>query len=236
MPNAPGARDGNAVDRGKQRIFILNLHGIGARKRELPASEQRVWIAGPVFEALLDFVQARSDVELTFDDANESDFTIALPALRARGLKARFFLVADRIGQPAFLSHAQVERLLNAGMALGSHGMRHRPWVGLDMHELHEELVEARSRLENGFGVKVEQASCPFGSYDRRILRALRQAQYRHVFTSDGGAARAGSFLLPRNSVGETWDLRAIQAMISAPPSALKSLVRNLKLWFKRCR
>lgn len=38
-------------------------------------------------------------IELTFDDGNASDLTIAAPALQARGLAASFFVCASRIGQ-----------------------------------------------------------------------------------------------------------------------------------------
>lgn len=217
-------------------MFFLNFHGLGAPQRELPSSEQRVWLDQALFEAILGYVQTRSDVELTFDDANESDFTAALPALRARGLKARFFLVADRIGQPAFLSGTQIEGLLTSGMALGSHGLRHRPWAALDKRELHEEIVEARNRLEQLAGVKVEHASCPFGSYNRRVIRALRDAGYERIYTSDGGPAQPGALILPRNSVYNAWTLETVKQVLSDEVAPLHRLLRNLKLTIKRWR
>ena len=217
-------------------MFFLNLHGVGAPQRKLPASERRVWIDQALFEAILDYLPTRSDVELTFDDANESDFTVALPALRARGLKPRFFLVADRIDQPAFLSRRQVEGLLASGMALGSHGLRHRPWATLDRLELHEEIVEARSRLEQLASVRVEHASCPFGSYNRRVVRALRNAGYKGIYTSDGGPAQPGALILPRNSVCNTWTLETVKQVLSDEVVPLRRLLRNLKLAIKRWR
>src|SRR6266568_1984659 len=93
-------------------IFILNVHGIGAPQRELPASEQQVWLDEPRFNAALDFAKSRYDIRWTFDDANESDHAIALPALQARGLKAQFFIVADRVNRPGYLSSSQIRELL----------------------------------------------------------------------------------------------------------------------------
>ena len=58
--------------------------------------------------------------------------SIALPALRERGLTATFFVVAGRLGEPGFLDERGVRALADAGMAIGCHGMRHRPWRGLD--------------------------------------------------------------------------------------------------------
>ena len=185
---------------------------------------------------MLDFVQNRNDVELTFDDANESDFTVALPALRARRLKARFFLVAERIGQPSFLSAAQLKNLLNSGMDIGSHGMRHRPWAGLDPRALREELVAARDQLEQLAGRKIDQASCPYGSYNRRVVYALRHAGYRCAYTSDGGPAQPETFLRPRNTVYNTWTLETVKQVLSDEVPPLRQVLRNLKGAVKRWR
>jgi peptidoglycan/xylan/chitin deacetylase (PgdA/CDA1 family) len=217
-------------------MFILNLHGIGPPRRELPPTEQRVWIAPAQFEALLDYVRPRQDVELTFDDANESDYSIALPALQQRGLRAQFFIVADRVGRPGYLSRAQIAALLAAGMKIGSHGLRHRPWAGLDDGGLREELVVARDRLQQWTGLKIDQAACPFGSYNRRVINALRNAGYRCLYTSDGGPARAGALILPRNSVYSTWTLETVKHVLSDHGAPARRLWRSLKLALKRWR
>ena len=65
-------------------------------------------------------------MELSFDDGYASDMEIALPALLERGLSARFFPLAGKLGRPGYLTAAGVRELAAAGMALGSHGMRHR--------------------------------------------------------------------------------------------------------------
>ena len=83
------------------RECLLKEYSSASAKRGLTLREERVRINEALFEGVLDYARTRSDVELTFDDANESAFTVTLPALEARRLKARFVLVAGRIGQPA---------------------------------------------------------------------------------------------------------------------------------------
>ena len=80
-------------------------------------------------------------------------------------------------------------------MEIGRHGMRHRPWRGLNRHALHEELVQARAVLERTGGHPVMWATCLFGSNDRRVLRMLCEYGYEQVYTSDRGTARPGGFL-----------------------------------------
>jgi peptidoglycan/xylan/chitin deacetylase (PgdA/CDA1 family) len=219
-----------------REFFILNLHGIGTPRKELPASEQNVWISEAQFEMLLDQVKDRGDVELTFDDSNESDYKHALPALRSRALKAQFFVVVGRIGQPGYLSRNHLLQLMGAGMKIGSHGLKHRPWAGLNARELHDELVEARRRLEQSIGAVVDRAACPFGSYNRRVLQALRDAGFKCVYTSDGGTARTDSFLQPRTSVSRTLDLESLTALLSNRPAGASALWRQFKMAIKRSR
>src|SRR3954470_2683415 len=130
------------------RAINLTFHGIGEPGRRLDPGESDVWVTREQFLAHLDAAAGRDDVRITFDDGNASDLEHALPALRERGLTATFFVVAGRLGQPTFLDAAGVRELAGAGMRIGCHGMRHRPWRGLDQRTLDEELVQAKRVLE----------------------------------------------------------------------------------------
>jgi peptidoglycan/xylan/chitin deacetylase (PgdA/CDA1 family) len=121
-------------------------------------------------------------------------------------------------------------------MKIGNHGLRHRPWAGLNPGGLHEELVVARDRLEQWTGIPVDNAACPFGSYNRRVVRALRDAGYSAIYTSDGGPAQPGALILPRNSVHNTWKLENIQSILTRQPKGARRIWRNLKLALKRWR
>lgn len=217
-------------------MFVLNFHGVGEPKRPLQSGERETWIAEKPFLEILDYAGSKGNIELTFDDANESDCTVALAALQARGMKARFFVVADRVDRDAFLSREQVGALLTAGMEIGSHGMRHRRWTGLSADGLHEELVAARDRLEQLTRTPVRKAACPFGSYNRRVIRALREAGYDRVYTSDGGLAQTDALIWPRNSVCCTWSANLLPALFADEAKATRRLWRRIKQLLKRWR
>jgi peptidoglycan/xylan/chitin deacetylase (PgdA/CDA1 family) len=218
------------------RSINLTFHGIGEPERRLDAGEQALWIRHEQFLALLDCVTGRDDIGITFDDGNASDVEHALPALHERGLTATFFVVSGRLGSPHFLDEDGVRALARAGMEIGCHGMRHRPWRGLDRQALDEELVDAKMVLERAVGRPIMRAACPFGSYDRRVLRMLRGCGYEQVYTSDRGTARSGDFLQARNSIGHGDGpslLEHIEALHSPIHSALG---RRAKLAVKRWR
>jgi len=190
--------------------LVLNLHGIGAAPAGVPAAELRYWCSVPRFLALLDAVrpiaaESRLPIEITFDDGNLSDATIALPALVARGLRASFFVCAGRIGQPGYLDAAALRDLLDAGMAVGSHGWAHQDWRRCDDAALQRETKGALDAIADVVGRCVDTVGVPFGSYDRRVLARLRRCGVRTVYTSDGGLASGGAWLVPRHSWTDAW-------------------------------
>ena len=124
----------------------VTFHGIGPTSREVESGEQGVWLETASFERALDALASAPRREITFDDGNISDLEIALPRLVERGMKATFFVCAGRIGESSFLDVRDMQRLRDAGMTIGSHGMDHVPWRGLDAERLRIELAESKSR------------------------------------------------------------------------------------------
>ena len=187
-----------------RQLHVL-FHGIGTPQRGLEPGEEEFWVDVDLFHRLLDEAMTWPGAVFSFDDGNMSDLEIGLPALLERGLVARFNVITDRLGQSGSLAETDVRELLAAGMAIGTHGMAHRSWRGLDEQAAHEELTTARQVLEELGGQPVTVAACPFGEYDRGALAQLRRAGYDVVLTSDRRPARPGHWLQPRYSV-RGWD------------------------------
>lgn len=217
-------------------IKILTFHGLGAPGHTLPAGEENYWLEGSFFEEILDFVKNRPDVLITFDDSNLSDFEIALPALVKRKLKATFFVVSERINQPWYLTSAQILEMAQAGMGIGSHGTQHRPWATLNPKELEQELNGSKSTLENLLGCPVSEAACPYGSYNRHVLRGLRAAGYLRIYTSDNGSAHREEWLSARNTIRKVHTIKHVEHVLKPPANGLPALLRSVKLTLKRWR
>ncbi|HEY8472303.1 MAG TPA: polysaccharide deacetylase family protein [Natronosporangium sp.] len=194
------------------------FHGIGTPRRELEPGEAPYWVTEPRFLEILDEVATWPRTRLSFDDGNASDVEIALPALLERGLRADFFVLAGRLGKPGSLSEADLRELTRHGMGIGSHGMAHRSWRGLDPAGRREEFVEARERLAAAAGVPVDTAACPLGRYDRRVLAELRRLGYTRVYTSDRRPARPDGWLQPRHSVRDGDTRESLRATVLRPP------------------
>ena len=221
--------------------LILNLHGIGSPHSAATASEKFFWVTRQCYLTLLESIVATRansaiPVTLTFDDGNATDATIALPELAKRGLKAAFFVCANRIGAHHYLDRAALADLLAAGMEIGTHGMDHRNWRGLDEPTLDAEVGEARRRIEDICGVAVTKAAIPFGSYDRRVLERLRRERFDCIYTSDRGLARSDAWLKPRDTMDSTWREVDIMRVLTEMPSMKARLRRSAAMLYKRMR
>jgi len=191
--------------------LLLTFHGIhepaksvGAQKthtRKLSKGEAEIWLKYEEYIAILDECIDKDDIKITFDDGNQSDVDLALPALLKRGLSATFFLVVNSIDTPDYLSTSQIKELLNEGMQLGSHGYDHVPWFKMNSATAQREIYQAKDTLEQTLGVAIDYAACPFGKYDRNSLAHLRSAGFLKVFTSDGGWSYQNDWLCSRNSL-----------------------------------
>ena len=217
-------------------LTIFGLHGLGPPPESTPADERRYWVPVDLFRALVERLRGRPDVRFSFDDGLDTDRYVALPVLRETGTRAHFFVLVGRLDTPGHLRRDDVLRLREAGMVIGSHGMHHRRWPVLGEAALTEELVEARERLAHLLGEPVNEIAIPFGSYDRYVLRRLRELGYGPVYTSDGGRSEAGRWLHPRTTVTADSRVDDLLVLVEHGESLPLRLVRAAKRCWKRSR
>jgi peptidoglycan/xylan/chitin deacetylase (PgdA/CDA1 family) len=161
---------------------------------------------------------------------------IALPRLRQANLTAEFFICAGLIGKPGRVDADGVRELMAAGMSIGSHGWLHRDWRKVTDDEAREEFVEAQHVIGELIGKPVTTAAIPFGSYDRHVLRRLRPAKLRRVYTSDGGPSRPAEWLQARTSLPSGLDRAWIEQVLDTAAPFAQRVYRTAAKTAKRWR
>lgn len=133
---------------------------------------------------------------VTFDDAYESVFAHAYPALKERGMTATLFVVANQIdGVNEWDSRIgdQLEKLMTAhqirqmaadGFDIGAHTLSHAHLPDLDDDQLKREIFDSKSKIEDLLGAEVTSFSYPYGEYDDRVLRVCAEAGYKRAVTT----------------------------------------------------
>lgn len=212
---------------------IINVHGVGVPDRPFDPGEEPFWIDEKRFADILDVIvsaRAKTRVSLTFDDGNLSDLTTAAPALLERGIHATFFVVAGRIGQRGFLRAADIRELRRAGFAIGSHGFDHIDWQRTDDRRLRHELRDSRRIIEDILGESVTAAGIPFGRYDARVFRGLREHGYTVALSSDGGPRLTSLWPIPRRSVRQDMAISEVATLIRDGGSLLRRVEQEVRL------
>lgn len=157
--------------------------------------------------------QGRDLVGLTFDDGYADFVETALPLLRRHGFGATLFVLPGRLdGDNAWdplgprkpLLGKQGIRLTAAseGMEVGSHGLTHVDLTKADDAVLRAEVAESRAVLSELTGAHVEGFCYPYGTVDRRVVDAVREAGYGYACGIDPGPL-TGPYALPRVHIGE---------------------------------
>lgn len=167
------------------------------------------------------------NVVITFDDGFKDNRTVASGILKREGFSAIFFVIADCLKRgdvPAFLrkrntvtasfSASQTidlddaREMLDFGMVIGAHSMRHDDYTLLGYCEGIADATEAQNKLQNHLDVPVSNFAFPWGRFrsgqETDLLRL-----YRRVFLTDHGFNLPGDRVLFRNEVFSTMQLRA---------------------------
>ncbi len=160
----------------------------------IPASDfrdQMEWLAKEgwrgrnVTQAMESF--GDKSVCITFDDGCETDLISAAPVLKELGFVATSYITVEFLGKPGYMSQTQVRELHALGFEIGCHSLTHPYLTDVDDNRLHEETAGAKDMLEQIAGIRVDHFSCPGGRWDARVMRAVKQANFRTMATSQTG-------------------------------------------------
>ena len=179
---------------------------------------------------------SRQPLFITFDDGHSSDYSIAAPALRQRGLTGTFFVTWSFLGRRGYLDRVQVRELRAQSFEIGSHGLSHKKLTQVGAAELWCEALDSKRRLEDLIGEEISSFAIPSGSYNDPVLQALWAAGYRRIMTSDFGYARLEDSVMHRMGVMAETTPRQFQAFLTAGPSwaARHRLLEGIKRRLRR--
>ncbi len=175
----------------------------------------------------------RGLVGLTFDDGYCDFARHALPVLQRFGFGATVFVIAGRLGgdnawdpegpRKPLMDARQVRDLAQAGIEIGSHGLRHvRLPAARDA--LAQEVGGSRRILQEITGEPVSGFCYPYGDLDAEAVARVRVTGYDYG-CAIWSSAHTGRHALPRTYVGEAdtaprlWAKRARHQLARRAPA-----------------
>ena len=166
-------------------------------------------------------------VALSFDDGHVSDYDIVLPLLQEHDASATFFITSNFVGREGYLSWAQVKRLHEAGMEIGSHSLSHPYSTTISQEELMIEMQQSKFQIEQKIGAEVRSFAYPYGDYSQRTHQTAIAAGYKYICTSKPGLCKTNSVIMERNSIHSNTITQDIEKLLN--PSRLYLLQQKFK-------
>jgi peptidoglycan/xylan/chitin deacetylase (PgdA/CDA1 family) len=155
-------------------------------------------------------------IVFSFDDGYHSQYSSALPILRARGwpgvLNLEVKLLATDLRPP------EVRAMIAAGWEIDAHTFTHPDLTTLPANRLHEEVAGSREAIRRRFGVPVNFFCYPAGRFDPAVKAAVASAGYLGATTTEPGlASPAGSrFELRRIRVNGSDGVAGLERSLAA--------------------
>ena len=208
----------------------LMFHGLGEPPAHIDTGEARYWLPVEKFERILELAK-RHSAQMSFDDGNDTDIKIALPALQRAGLKAFFFIPTDRIGLPGALAAQDIRALHAAGMTIGSHGCAHIEWTKVSDDELARDVTKSIDILRALIDAPISDIAVPFGECDLRVMRVLHKFGIDRVFTSFRGRTNDSAWIIRRSCMTSDMSLTEIEALLARRYSAADDVLAFLREW-----
>jgi peptidoglycan/xylan/chitin deacetylase (PgdA/CDA1 family) len=146
-----------------------------------------------------------NSVILTFDDGYSDFYASAFPVLKEYDLKATVFMITSKIGQPGYLTSAQIQELDQSGLVtIGSHTVDHISLKNQTKQKESFELEQSKLILEKKVGHKVDFFAYPNGIFDEQSEKIVEQTGYKAAVTTVDGSVNSYSnrFIWTRKRVG----------------------------------
>ena len=139
-------------------------------------------------------------VVITFDDGWRTQYSNALPMLKAHKQTATFYVVSTYMGYGAYFDWDMTTEIKNAGMTIAGHTLDHANLPTLGAAALDRELRDSKAALESKLGIQVNHFAYPYGAYNDAVIEAVKRAGYRSATTINPVLVKnpVSSLLLPR--------------------------------------
>jgi len=180
-------------------------------------------------------------VAITVDDAFRSFQRGAVPLLREYGYPATLFVNTSEMDGPDYMTWAELQRLANDGIEVGSHSATHgylldrRPGESASAwrDRVKAEIRLSREELTSRLGRAPRFFAYPYGEFSRELIEVVHELGFIAAVGQQSGVVGRGQdlFALPRfpaagsyGSLGEFRDrlrFRALPLKVLAPADTL---------------
>ncbi len=149
---------------------------------------------------------------LSVDDGYLSFYQVALPIIEEFGFSVSLFVNTDAVGQPGYMSWAQLADAEKRGVVIGNHTASHPYMVEMLTDESMEQwslrikadVEKAQQALGAHMARPVDLFVYPYGEYSPAIITLIKKLGFSAAFAQQSGVISESSdlYILPRFPMG----------------------------------
>lgn len=167
-------------------------------------------------------------IAITFDGADKTILTTALPQLDEKELPFTVFIPADKIGTGSYLTWDDLRSLKrNKLVSFGLHPAAYSRLADDNTENIKRQINNSLAAIRKELDVEVTLFAYPFGDYDVAYEKIVRDMGFKAAFGQQSGVAYAGDnrYALPRFTITERYgDLERFQMTANALPFPAKDV------------
>ena len=153
-------------------------------------------------------------VNLTFDDGTVGQYEHAYKLLKKHGMVGTFYVSANLVGRPGYITRAMVKEMSDGGMDIQSHAVDH---VSMRTADQAYQMCTSRRILGEWTGRDIRHFAYPAGEYNTASFGALAACGYLSAYASGGGSLQSADrmFTLYRMRVRGQQGLAALLSALA---------------------
>lgn len=154
--------------------------------------------AGDLVQALLAKRQLPpKPIVLTMDDGYEDIFLYAFPLLKKYNIRANLMIPTGLIGNNGYLTWDQLREMVNTGLVTAyDHTWSHYSLINATPDKMRQEILTAKTQLEQNLGTKVDVFAYPYGSENPNVINFLQANGFKAAFSTIPGMYQCDSFIM----------------------------------------
>lgn len=121
-------------------------------------------------------------IVLTFDDTQESQYSIGAAEMNKYGFKGVFFIMTISIDRPRYMSKEQIKNLSDSGHEIAAHTWDHHMVTKYAGEDWNIQLQKPQQQLEAITGKPVKYFAYPFGLWNQAAFPELKSRGYQLAF------------------------------------------------------
>lgn len=176
-------RDWKPTDSKSARVYIMPMDVF---KEELNALHDSGYTS-ILPDQLMDYLKngkplPPKPVMLTFDDATDEHYAVALPELEKYGFKGVFFIMTVVLNRPNYLTRDQVKEISDKGHLIACHTWDHHMTTKYKDEDWVTQLEKPTALLEKLTGKPVKYFAYPFGLWNKAATQQIKKRGYTAAF------------------------------------------------------